>query len=249
MKQVVMPFSIISGDALKGDRLPYIYPELAESFPQKAVLLVFRDNLEAIDKFSKIINDYLDGKLTWVNKWGEKWDVESWSKHVIESKKRYNKEAGRDWQTLYEKGSELAKMGTKIIFGNFGNPGVVEKYGISPIKKEEFRVSQSIITGATVGVPIFANTVKDYERIYHGMSSTVLTQKDYDLLKSVDPSPLMWDPITRELLYVVTRKNANYINRPIGRKEPDIVLWRMSYPVIGVQKLNSEWVVIYKLSS
>ncbi|OYT53355.1 MAG: hypothetical protein B6U76_08645 [Desulfurococcales archaeon ex4484_217_2] len=247
MKQVVMPFSIISGDALKGDRLPYIYPELAESFPQKAVLLVFRDNLEAIDKFSKIISDYLDGKLTWVDKWGRKWDVESWSRHVIESESRYNKEAGRDWQTLYEKGSELAKMGAKIIFGNFGNPWVVEKYGISPIKMEEFRVSQSIITGATVGVPIFANTVKDYGRIYHGMSSTVLTQEDYDLLKSVDFSPLMWDPTTRELLRVATRKNANYINLPIGRKEPYIVLWRMSYPVIGMQKPDTEWVVIFKL--
>ena len=249
MKQVVMPFSIISGDALKGDRLPYIYPELAENFPQKAVLLVFRDNLEAIDKFSKIINDYLNGKLTWVNKWGEKWDVETWSKKRIETISRYNKEAGRDWQALYEKGSEMAKMGAKIIFGNFGNPGVVKKYGISPIKMEEFRVSQKIITGATVGVPIFANTVKDSRRLYHGMSSIALTVGDYELLKNIDPSPLFLDPITKVLLYKPTRKNANYIDYPVGREEPAIVLWRMSYPVIGVQKSNSEWVVIYKLSS
>ncbi len=242
MLKVSLPFSIISGDALKGDWIVYVYPDIYKNYPEKAALLVFADNLKAMNKMQKMFWDYQHNASL----------RENWSKKIIyllDYHSNSNKESGRDLKALWNNGSIYSKMS---IFAKLLTQELAGKYGLTPIpnKHEEYRVSMKQVFGASIGLPLFGGTIQDPDGGYDGSINVLITPSDYQLLKNINASKLLWDNLTRQLYFYVTRKDANYYQLLTGKViKPFVIKWWVDYPVYWKGKTwpgIRDWVLIYK---
>ena len=102
MLKVSLPFSIISGDALKGDWIVYVYPDIYKNYPEKAALLVFADNLKAMNKMQKMFWDYQHNASL-------RSSINQQIINTIKDDSQLNKEGGRDLMALFINGSSYVK--------------------------------------------------------------------------------------------------------------------------------------------
>lgn len=103
--QVTFPFSLISGDSLKGDWIVYVYPEIYKTQP--AILLIIHDNIVATDNFIQFFDDYKNEKI----------DIEKLVLDNLDEFEKYNNETGRDLKLLWYNGSDISKYSIIIKFG------------------------------------------------------------------------------------------------------------------------------------
>ncbi len=160
---------------------------------------------------------------------------------------------GRDLKALFYNGSIYSKMS---LFAKLMTQSLAEQYGLTPIPgyHEEYRVSMKQLFGASIGLPLFGGTIQqhfpDGTKGYDGSINLILIPKDYKLLKSIDNSSLMWDPLTRQLYPYVTRKNANYKIYLSGEiSKPYVLKWWVDYPVFWKGKTWPgiyDWVLVYE---
>jgi hypothetical protein len=208
---VSLPFTLFSGDDLKGNYANYLYPELIHTSPENMVLICFSNNIKAMDIFQKIFKDYETGKLK---------DFEVTIKKSIEYYGKFNKELSRDMMLLVERGSKIAKYG--IISNLLGcSDDILQKYGLpGRIGHEEFRVNLGVNIGASVGVPVYSHSSFYFTRDAHGDVAPILLPEDYQKLIEVDSSPLVYDPLTQATgIDIITRKNANYFVFLTGKRD------------------------------
>ena len=106
------------------------------------------------------------------------------------------------------------------------------------------------VFGASIGLPLFGGTIEDPHGGYDGMINVLITPSDYQLLKNISSSKLMWDPLTRQLYPFITRQDANYYHTLSGKIiKPYIMKWWVDYPIYWSSKFPPEWVLVYEYKS
>jgi len=242
MLQVTLPFSIISGDVLKGNWIDRVYPDLCRNYPEQVILLAFSHNLDAMNKLQRMYLDYLNN-ATFRSLMNNR------IKFHIEDDGKVNAEGARDLMALFNNGSIHVRAGLFIR----SSLGYQTQYGVPDVEEEEFRVDLQQVFGASIGLPIFGGltgyTLPTGSYAYDGMMTLPLTHDDYKLLKSIDQSELIWDPATMQLYPFITRTNANYYRYLTGFvRIPGIEKWWISYPApwSGSWFRSSDMILVYE---
>ncbi|MEM5854941.1 MAG: hypothetical protein QW472_01300 [Candidatus Aenigmatarchaeota archaeon] len=184
-RQRCFPFvHLPSASMLHGNWAYNIYPEVIDINPLVRLIILEENvnhlleiNNKTLDVIKKGDNSYLIDFFNWYTSWA----------------KNSPPQAQKDFKILYEKGSEIVKSQQRIY--NYALKKTFEELKL-PLGDEEWRVECYVVSCASVLLPgvrmasWFGKAPGFKEGIKDGQAGLTLTQKDVELLYSIDEDEL-----------------------------------------------------------